>query len=583
MWNHFKITDYLRRMVRLKDLKSDVLDTNLRRCLSTLDVAFLGIGNMLGSGIYVLSPELARDYTGPALVISYMIAGITSLFAALAYAEFAVRYPRAGSAYSYTYFSVGELMAFFVGWNVIMENVLSLAVIARSCSEYADSLVGGAISNMTIEVFGTLEAGSDGFIGHYPNVLAAMILVAFLGFMMLGAKETSWLNNILVFINIAVIAVILGVGGWFADLRNWEYREGDPKPQGFINGFLPFGWKGVFAASSQCFFAYVGFDGMAAAGEEARDPKKAIPAATFITMSVVSVVYIAVSAVLTLMLPYYNIHRSSGIPDALGYHEVAWAQATVSIGAMICMATAIIGTIYGVSRVIYAMADDGLLPTALQKTYRKVPIISMLLGTLFAAATAVVFNVGAIIEMLSIGTLFAYLLVAFAVLVVRHTEEDDAEEVIRDKERTLALKPWAGRLRCLYPSGISQRELVMCVLVLVLISSFGTGFALHSSLGLTARSYIAGTCGASILLCAAFLYPLAERKNDDKYKMPLAPLLPIVSIFCNVFLMTTLKEAAWERLGYWMAAGFVLYVSHGIRHSKLGEHRVGVFDHSSVE
>lgn len=203
---------------------------------------------MLGSGIYVISPSIANHTTGPALVVSYLIAGLASLLAALAYADFGVRYPRSGSAYSYAYFSIGEFWAFCVGWNLILENILSTAACARSCSAYVDSLLDNAIFNATKAFTGTLPGS---YLSEAPDFLAAIILIGFVIFMTYGMNATSGLNDVLVCVNISILSVIIGVGVYFADFNNWTYHENnthfvkEDHPE-FINGFFPYGWNGVF-------------------------------------------------------------------------------------------------------------------------------------------------------------------------------------------------------------------------------------------------------------------------------------------------------------------------------------------------
>lgn len=227
---------------------TDVMSTNLKRCLTSFDITLLGIGHMLGSGIYVISPSIASHTTGPALIVSYLIAGLASLLAALAYADFGVRYPRSGSAYSYAYYSIGEFWAFCVGWNLIMENVLSTAACARACSAYLDSLVNYAVLNGTKSITGTM---SGKFLSEAPDFLASAILIAFVIFMTFGMKATSGMNNTLVCVNIFILSIIIGVGAYFADFNNWTYHEGNAHfdkndHSEFVNGFFPYGWKGVF-------------------------------------------------------------------------------------------------------------------------------------------------------------------------------------------------------------------------------------------------------------------------------------------------------------------------------------------------
>lgn len=313
------LSTFLQKLRRTKEPGADHMQTNLKRCLTTFDITLLGIGHMMGSGIYVLTPAVAKGVAGPALIVSYIVAGVASLLAALAYAEFGVRFPRAGSAYSYSYFSVGEFWAFFVGWNVVLENVIGISAVSRACSAYIDSLTHGAIKGYIMNVTGELPGP---YLSAHPDFLALLIIVLYVAFMSVGVQATSWLNNILCCVNIFVLFIIIGVGAYFADFTNWTNPD--------TGGFAPFGVHGILAASAACFFAYVGFDAIAAAGEEAVNPQRSLPIATFISMSVVTVLYVAVSAVLTLMVNYKDIVPDSGLPDALEMKGAVWAKVSDS-------------------------------------------------------------------------------------------------------------------------------------------------------------------------------------------------------------------------------------------------------------
>ncbi|XP_022653573.1 cationic amino acid transporter 4-like isoform X3 [Varroa destructor] len=387
------------------------------------------------------------------------------------------------------------------------------------------------------------------------------------------SSQTSWLNNTLVVVNVIVMAIIFGVGVFHADFSNWQYHCGDHKPDGFISGFLPHGWSGVLSACAKCFFAYVGFDSIAAAGEEARNPGKSIPIATLMAMSVVSVVYISVSGVLTLMLPYYDINTEAGIPDALKHYDAYWAVYMVSGGAIASMVTVIMGTIFAVSRVMYAMAEDGLLPAIFCSVCRKVPFVSMITSTFVAAILAVFFDTDAIIEMLSIGTLFAYLIIAFGVVIVRYSPTKvHAKGEIGPR---VTLRVWAASsLYSLYPSRMSHKTLIVITLALATFFAFAFGFSVNvkgtpwdGQIGLTV------VCGSMILVAVAYIYPLKELLDDENYtfQMPLMPLLPVISMSLNAFLMTTMEAVTWYRFIVWLVLGATVYFANGYRYSKLNQ------------
>ncbi|XP_042144216.1 cationic amino acid transporter 4-like [Ixodes scapularis] len=309
---------FVRKLRRTKPLGSNVLDTSLKRCLSTFDITLLGVGHMMGSGIYVLTATVAKSVAGPAIVVAFLISGVASLLAAFSYAEFGVRFPKAGSAYSYTYLAVGEFWAFVVGWNVVLENVIGLAAVARACSAYIDSLLGNIMKSWSEEHVGRINVP---FFSEEPDLFAFVIILAFLIIMSVGVRASTHINNIFSMVNIGVALLVIAVGSYFANFDNWTNPD--------TGGFMPFGWHGVLAASASCFYAYVGFDSIASSGEEARDPQKSLPIATFVSMSIVTVVYVAISAVLTLMVNYKDITSESGLPDALAANGATWAKVSM--------------------------------------------------------------------------------------------------------------------------------------------------------------------------------------------------------------------------------------------------------------
>ncbi|CAG2170846.1 unnamed protein product [Oppiella nova] len=340
------LTEMWAKMRRTKQIntQTDLLETQLRRCLSTFDIVLLGIGHMVGSGAYVLTSSVARNIAGPAIIVSFMISGLASFLSALSYAEFAGRFPKCGSAYSYSYLALGELWSFIVGWNMILENVIGTAAVSRACSAYMDSLLNGQIRNYTL------------------------------------ASLAS---------NIAVIVTIIVVGLYYSDLKNWK---------DIPNGFMPYGWRGVFAGSATCFYAYIG-------------------SMTFATIS-----YVAVSAVLTLMVPYNEINAESGLPDAFGVHGAVWIKLIVIVGASCGMVTVLIGTMFSLTRIVYAMSDDGLLFSWMGAVNPRtqIPLHAMYFFASIGALMALFIDITTLIEMMSIGTLIAYLVVSASVIVIRY-------------------------------------------------------------------------------------------------------------------------------------------------------------------
>ncbi|KAK8775999.1 hypothetical protein V5799_030663 [Amblyomma americanum] len=573
---------FLHKLRRTKEPGADHMQTSLKRCLTTFDITLLGIGHMMGSGIYVLTPSVAKNTAGPALIVSYMVAGIASLLAALAYAEFGVRFPRAGSAYSYSYFSVGEFWAFFVGWNVVLENVIGISAVARACSAYIDSLTHGAIKGAITNATGEMPGP---YLSSYPDFLALGIIVIYVAFMSVGVQATSWLNNILCCVNIFVLFIIIGVGGYYADFSNWTNPD--------TGGFAPFGVHGILAASAACFFAYVGFDAIAASGEEAKNPQRSLPIATFISMTVVTVLYVAVSAVLTLMVNYKDIVPDSGLPDALEDKGAIWAKIVVIIGALCGMSTVLIGTLFALTRIAYAMADDGLIMhmfgTVNKRT--KIPLIAMYVFSALAALLAVILDIETLVEMMSIGTLFAYLVVSGGIIIFRYRKpaKKDVVEMgaITEKQANGSGSPAsaasAGSHCRIQPrfsfmtsvlGGVST-DLVISVSVFgIVVDTLVLGFYTQSLWteisGGVWWAVLVLIVLLLVLLTLCFLIAIHEQAiTEQRYKMPFVPFLPILSIVVNTILLTTLHGLTWLRLLVWVAIGLTGYFIYGTQHSKL--------------
>ena len=252
----------LRSFTRKKFVDPRTLtSTQLNRCLSIFDLTVLGIGSTLGVGIYVLAGDVARTNTGPSIVISFAIAAFASILSGLCYGEFGARVPKAGSAYVYSYVAIGELCAFVIGWNLILEYVIGTSSVARGWSAYFDSLFDGRIKNFTISTIGEVHVKG---LAEYLDVLSVLVILGLTIILLFGIKKTSWLNTLFTLINMFVIVFIVCVGAYYAESKNWS-------------DFAPYGASGILTGAATCFYAFVGFDVIATTGEEARNPSKGIP------------------------------------------------------------------------------------------------------------------------------------------------------------------------------------------------------------------------------------------------------------------------------------------------------------------
>ncbi|EEC00694.1 cationic amino acid transporter, putative [Ixodes scapularis] len=558
---------FVRKLRRTKPLGSNVLDTSLKRCLSTFDITLLGVGHMMGSGIYVLTATVAKSVAGPAIVVAFLISGVASLLAAFSYAEFGVRFPKAGSAYSYTYLAVGEFWAFVVGWNVVLENVIGLAAVARACSAYIDSLLGNIMKSWSEEHVGRINVP---FFSEEPDLFAFVIILAFLIIMSVGVRASTHINNIFSMVNIGVALLVIAVGSYFANFDNWTNPD--------TGGFMPFGWHGVLAASASCFYAYVGFDSIASSGEEARDPQKSLPIATFVSMSIVTVVYVAISAVLTLMVNYKDITSESGLPDALAANGATWAKVVVIMGAVCGMATVLMGNMFALTRIVYAMAEDGLLFSWFSwvNARTQLPLAAMYAFTSLSAVLAVLLDINTLVEMMSIGTLLAYLVVSASLIIVRYMPlarlmGEESQELPDLARPTLSDESvdddTGGRLRnsfsflyTLYPFDQPPGIVVSYSITVLTVTVFILGFLTPLMVAPLADGSVWAVLALLLLLGVALasfgiILLFQQSSATVRYKMPLVPLLPTLSIIINATLMTTLQPLTWARLVIWIAVG----------------------------
>ncbi len=248
---------------------STALDTKLNRCLSTVDLTLIGIGSTLGSGVYVLTGDIAKNTAGPGIAVSFFIAGVASVLAGICYAEFGARVPRAGSAYVYTYVTVGELAGFVVGWNLLLEYGIGSATVAKGLSSYLDATFNHKIKNYIISKTGTISLfGDETYFDFFAFTFSILVSV----FISLGVKNTSRLNNLCTFANILVIVMVITMGAFYCDVKNWD-------------DYAPFGVSGIISGASSCFFAFIGFDVIATTGEEAAKPSRSIPISIIGTIS----------------------------------------------------------------------------------------------------------------------------------------------------------------------------------------------------------------------------------------------------------------------------------------------------------
>jgi APA family basic amino acid/polyamine antiporter len=487
-------------------------ENRLRRILGPVQLTALGVGAIIGTGIFILTGVAAHDRTGPALMLSFVMAGLACVFAALCYAEFASMVPVAGSAYTYAYATLGELFAWIIGWDLILEYAVGSATVAHGWSAHFQEFIPifheglSWIPAQLPEHFRTapinycVSVGAKcphtGFVatGSYFDLSAVLITFILTVILVKGIKESASFNALMVAVKLIIVLMVIGIGVFFIHTANWH-------------PFAPFGYTGVsffghtilgqtakggeplgmFAGAAIIFFAYIGFDSVSVHSEEARQPAKDVPIGIIASLIICTILYILVAGVLTGMVPSKDINIDAPVVDAFRRAGLTWMQYLVAFGAMTGITSVLLVMMLSQPRVMLALARDGLVPKGffgdIHPKFRT-PWKSTILTGLFVASMAGLIPLSILAEMTSIGTLFAFVIVCGAVLVMRRTNPD-------------AVRP---------------------------------------------------------------------------FRAPFVPLIPILGILTCLLLMFSLPAENWYRLIIWLLIGLVIYFLYGRRHSVMSRH-----------
>lgn len=417
----------------LEEMKGE---NRLRRILGPMALTSLGVGAIIGTGIFVLTGIAAHDKAGPAIILSFVVSGIACVFAALCYAEFASMVPVAGSAYTYAYATLGELFAWIIGWDLVLEYAVASATVAHGWSHYFQDLIG--IFGIHIPHWLTrapldfLEHGilqTTGTVIDFPAVCIALAVTAIL---VKGIRESAGFNSAMVILKLSTVFFVIGVGAMYINTKNWT------------DNFAPFGFSGIsffgktifgqtgiggapvgmLAAAATIFFAYIGFDSISTHAEEAKNPRKDVPFGIITSLLLCTVLYIAVSAVLTGMVPYNKIDIDAPVSNAFKQVGLPWAQLIISFGALAGITSVLLVMMLSQPRIFLAMARDGLIPRsffgAVHEKFRT-PYKSTILTGIFVSILAGFLPLRILAELVNIGTLFAFVIVCSAVLIMRRT------------------------------------------------------------------------------------------------------------------------------------------------------------------
>lgn len=423
---------------RTKTVEQSIADTDepgsrLRRELTAKDLTVFGVAVVVGAGIFTLTARTAGNLAGPSISLAFVLAAIACGLAALCYAEFASAVPVAGSAYTFSYATFGEFVAWIIGWDLILEFALASAVVAKGWSMYFGGMFGG---NASIDLGPlTVDWGSLLIVGAITIILAV------------GTKVSSRVSAVVTAVKVAVVLLVIVVGIFYIDKANYspyvpQAEEAQSTASGLHQSLFSaltgaegstYGWYGLLAAASLVFFAFIGFDVVATTAEETKNPQKSLPRGIFGSLAIVTVLYVGVTLVLTGMVKYTDLKTGSALvgdgsatlATAFEAHGITWAQMAINIGGLAGLTTVVMVMMLGQTRVLFAMSRDGLVTRKLATTNRKgVPVrITLFVGAVVAVLAAV-FPMGVLEEMVNIGTLFAFVLVCIGVVVLRRTRPD---------------------------------------------------------------------------------------------------------------------------------------------------------------
>ncbi|XP_062203337.1 cationic amino acid transporter 3, mitochondrial-like [Phragmites australis] len=573
----------------------------LRKELSITQLVAIGVGSTIGAGVYVLVGTVAREHSGPALTLSFLIAGIAAALSAFCYAELASRCPSAGSAYHYSYICVGEGVAWLIGWALILEYTIGGSAVARGISPNLALFFGGPDSLPWI-----LARHEIPCLDVVVDPCAAFLVFFVTGLLCVGIKESSFIQGVVTVLNCFVMLFVIIAGSYIGFQTGWVGYK-------VAGGFFPYGVNGMLAGSATVFFAYIGFDSVASTAEEVKNPQRDLPLGIGTALSICCSLYMLVSVVIVGLVPYFAMDPDTPISSAFAKHGMHWAMYLVTTGAVLALCSTLMGSILPQPRILMAMARDGLLPSFFCDVNKKtqVPVKSTIVTGICAAALAFFMDVSQLAGMVSVGTLLAFTIVAVSILILRYvppdevplpsslqasfrlSQENDEEKMggplgdenheqgASEIDDVIVVESIKDPLieKQLYASKLNEtkrRKTAACSIASVCVGVLAfTSSASVTFLPFLVQCFI---CVFGGLLLLASLGMLCWIDQDDGrhsfghsggFICPCVPLLPVMCILINTYLLINLGGGTWMRVGVWLVIGVLVYIFYGRTHSSL--------------
>ena len=433
--------------------QADEKEHSLKRTLGAMNLTLLGVGGIIGAGIFVLTGQAAAQYAGPAIILSFIVSAVGCAFAGLCYAEFASMIPIAGSAYTYSYATIGELLAWIIGWDLILEYLFGAATVSVGWSGYVTSFLRDFGVNIPYALstapFSFDHAAGWAATGAIINLPAVLIVAAVTGLLVIGISESATVNDIAVAIKVVVVILFIAFGAAYVNSANWH-----PFIPANTGTFGQFGWSGIARGAGVIFFAYIGFDAVSTAAQEAKNPQRDMPIGILSSLAICTILYILVALVLTGIVKYDQLL----VPDpiAVGVNAAGqglfWLRKFIKVGAIAGLSSVMLVLLLGQPRIFYSMSMDGLLPPFFSKVHPRfrTPHITTMVTGAAAALLGGLFPIGALGEMVSIGTLLAFAIVCVSIIVLRRTHPELARPF---KTPLVPLVPALGAIVCLAQMG----------------------------------------------------------------------------------------------------------------------------------